>query len=370
MTKDLPKILFILHMPPPIHGASIMGQYIYESKIINNSFECKYINLGTAKNLEDIGKAGLKKIYSFFIMLMQIKKVIQSFNPDVVYVTPNATGISFLKDFLVVRMIKSQRVKVVAHYHNKGVAAYQDKFIYNFCYKRFFKDLNIILLADVLHEDLKKYVNKRDINVCPNGIPLPNKINNVEKKDNLAIPHILFLSNLIKSKGIFILLGACKILKDKGFSFVCEIIGGETQEIDRNVLNDKIAELKLQDSVIYHGKKYGEEKNTYLQNASLFVFPTFYSKECFPVVLLEAMQYGIPCISTDEAGIPAIIEHGKTGLLCRRQSVDDLADAMEKLLDDPELAARLGSNGYQKYLDSFTIGSFENKIKEILSSLI
>lgn len=47
-----------MHMPPPIHGAAMMGKYIYDSELINTTFNCHYINLTTAKRLQDIGKGG------------------------------------------------------------------------------------------------------------------------------------------------------------------------------------------------------------------------------------------------------------------------------------------------------------------------
>ena len=53
-----PTILFFLHLPPPVHGAAMMGEYIYNSKTINECFNCHYINLTTATNLQDIGKGG------------------------------------------------------------------------------------------------------------------------------------------------------------------------------------------------------------------------------------------------------------------------------------------------------------------------
>ena len=50
---------------PPVHGAAMMGKYIHDSKLINESFDCHYINLTTAKNLEDIGHFRLGKIVEF-----------------------------------------------------------------------------------------------------------------------------------------------------------------------------------------------------------------------------------------------------------------------------------------------------------------
>lgn len=166
-----PTILFILHLPPPVHGAAMMGKYIHDSKLINTAFDCHYINLTTAKNLQDIGKGGIGKLWKFICLLVRIHKEVKSKNPQLVYVTPNACGGAFYKDFVVVQMLKHMGCKVVVHYHNKGVAARQDNFFDNVLYKHFFKGLKIILLAETLYHDIKKYVKRNDVYVCPNGIP-------------------------------------------------------------------------------------------------------------------------------------------------------------------------------------------------------
>ena len=54
-----PKILFIMHMPPPIHGASMVGKFIHDSKLVNESFDCWYISPSTANNIQDIAKINL-----------------------------------------------------------------------------------------------------------------------------------------------------------------------------------------------------------------------------------------------------------------------------------------------------------------------
>jgi glycosyltransferase involved in cell wall biosynthesis len=53
----------------------------------------------------------------------------------------------------------------------------------------------------------------------------------------------------------------------------------------------------------------------FFEKSHIFVFPTFYYYECFPLVLLEAMQHALPVISTDEGGIPDIAETGITGYI-------------------------------------------------------
>ena len=63
------EILFIMHMPPPVHGAAMVGKYIHDSKLINEKFEGHYINLTTAKNLQDIGKVGIRKLVDLVMLL-------------------------------------------------------------------------------------------------------------------------------------------------------------------------------------------------------------------------------------------------------------------------------------------------------------
>ena len=85
-------ILFIMHMPPPIHGAAMMGKYIYDSELINTTFNCHCINLTTAKRLQDIGKGGIGKLWKFICLLITIIKEVKRIKPQLVYVTPNSCG--------------------------------------------------------------------------------------------------------------------------------------------------------------------------------------------------------------------------------------------------------------------------------------
>src|SRR5690554_379615 len=123
------RILFIMHMPPPIHGAAVVGDYIKKSHIINQSFNCSYINLTTARDLQDIGKLGFMKIIVFFKLLLNIIVTVYRTKPNICYITPNAKGGAFYKDFFVIILLKILRKKVVLHFHNKGVATNQNKFI-------------------------------------------------------------------------------------------------------------------------------------------------------------------------------------------------------------------------------------------------
>lgn len=369
------KILFIMHMPPPVHGAAMVGQYIHDSELINGEFESHYINLTTAKNLQDIGKVCMRKLFDFFKLLKKIRRVVKDIKPQLVYVTPNACGGAFYKDFVVVEMLKHLGCKVVVHYHNKGVATRQDRRLDNALYRRFFKDIKVILLSECLYEDVKKYVQKEDVFVCGNGIP--DVTENTACSDTVAsdhidgkVPHVLFLSNLLISKGVVVLLNALKVLKEKGCRFICDFVGGETVEMDAAMFQAEVAKRGLEDMVVYHGRKYGKDKEAFLNAADMFVFPTFYPNECFPLVLLEAMQHRLPCVSTTEGGIPGIIDDGKTGFLVSKHDVAVLADKIQLLLNDPVLRGNMGKAGREKFEKEFTLEVFEKRLIWILEHIV
>ena len=162
-------------------------------------------------------------------------------------------------------------------------------------------------MAENLYQDIKKYVKYKDVYICPNGIPVnPNLPTTIKKEFN-----ILFLSNMMKEKGVWDLVESCRILKINGRSVKCHFVG-KWSDITKEKFAAEINKRGLKEYVSAYGAKYNDEKDTFLQKADVFVFPTYYNNECFPLVLLEAMEQGIPCISTNEGGIPAIIEDGKT----------------------------------------------------------
>lgn len=119
--------------------------------------------------------------------------------------------------------------------------------------------------------------------------------------------------------------------------------------------------------VAYHGRKYGKDKEAFFQSADMFVFPTFYHNECFPLVLLETMGHGLPCISTPEGGIPGIVDDGKTGYLVPKHNAEALAYKMEQLLVDADLRHKMGQAGWEKFEKEFTLEVFEKRMVEILS---
>ena len=112
-----------------------------------------------------------------------------------------------------------------------------------------------------------------------------------------------------------------------------------------------------------------QKKHLIFENADVFAFPTFYHNEAFPLVNIEAMEFKLPIVSTNEGGIPDMVVNGENGLICERNNAESLAAALEKLLLDKNLRIQYGENGYKKFKSEFTLQSFENRIVGILKEV-
>jgi len=368
-TKPLPKALFILHLPPPVHGSSIVGKMIYDSQLINNSFDCNYINLLVSRTLNETGKSSTLKIFRFMLIWVKFLFKITIKKPELTYLALTVSDSAFYKDVILVAVLRLFRIKRIYHLHNKGVNRFESKKMYKFLYPFVFKDADIILLSDHLYKDIETYVPLSRVHICPNGIKDESLNTELKFTNNGKKVHILFLSNLIDSKGVTVLLEACSILYQKGIDFECNFIGAEG-DVNYSQFKKKVKFFGIEKKVNYLGRKYGSGKKEYFTNADIFAFPTFYSNECFPLVLIEAMSYSLPVVSTFEGGIPDIIEDGITGFLVPQKNAEVLAEKLEILIINPELRQQMGKAGRKKYENELTLELFENRLKEILQQVI
>jgi len=362
------RVLFVMHMPPPVHGAAMMGQYIHDSKLVNERFECRYVNPSLSDNVANVGKVSLGKILFMLRNIMHIVKTAKSFRPDIVYYTPTSDGWGICRDVVVVTLLKRKCRRIVLHMHNKGVKNFSAQHpLARIAYKGIFGRSKVILLAKELYPDVREYVSAEDVRYCPNGIPVtsPTGFGRSAVNDTYTF---LFLSNMIREKGVIDVLRACAVLKGKGIMFRCGFVG-KWSTVTEEEFHALVKELDIEQEVDYLGAKYGTDKLEVLKQADALVFPTYYPGETFGLVLLEAMEYAMPCISTREGGIPSVVDDGETGFLVPARDVTALADRMEWLVRHPAEGLEMGRRGREKFLREFTLDTFEQRMVEILEHL-
>ena len=147
-------------------------------------------------------------------------------------------------------------------------------------------------------------------------------------------------------------------------------MGNSTVELNIEELTAEVKKKKLDGFIKVKGPIYGEKKNKILKQASVLVFPTAWPNEAFPIVNLEAMQAGLPVISTSEGGIPDQITEGENGFLVPKEEHKKIAEKINLLLKDNELYQKISDNNKVKFQKQYTLENFEKNIAKVLQKAI
>ncbi len=361
------KVLFLSPLPPPYYGSAMSSKMCLGILKESKNFKVKNIKLNYSKDMNDIGKISLDKIRGIFHVKNKINKTIKEFKPDIIYFVPATYSLGLIRDWQFVREIKKYwKGKIIFHIRSRIL----EKTWNNHLKRKILKDMYIgnkaIILGKELIKDLREMIQEEDISILPNAIR--NEITesrlkkiNIKRKRNKQF-NMLFLSNMDRTKGWTKLLDACKILKDKEFNFKCDFVGEWLSKKDEDYFWNFVKKNKLKEKVFAHGKKFGNEKNSFLEEANVLVFPT--EMDTFGKVLIEAYMFGVPVIANKEGAIQSIIDNGETGILLRKNTGSEIA----KIILNSKEWERMGINGRKKFLEKFEIIRYKEKFLKIISS--
>lgn len=136
------------------------------------------------------------------------------------------------------------------------------------------------------------------------------------------------------------LVAAARLVKQKGYRYRFLIVG---EGIDREKISHLIEEEELSREVLLLGALSEERKSKIYRASDLFVLPTLY--EGFGIVFVEAMVCGLPIVSTNVGAVPEVV--GQAGLLVEPKKAEDLAQAIIKVMNNPELYKDLKDNAFK-----------------------
>lgn len=265
-----------------------------------------------------------------------LEKIINTEQPDIVIST-------FGREEKFLYKIKSPCKKVVEIHFCKNR---RNLFQVNFIKKLYYKYVTVLdnflvkkydKFICLTNEDKKYWKKVKNITVIPNFINKENNdISKLDKKNIIAVGRLEY------QKGYDRMIKAWEIVNTKHPDWKLNIYGDGPL---KSQLSNLICEKKLEGKVILNEPK----KNIYdefLNHSALILTSHF---EGLPLVLIEAMSYGLPIISFDcQCGPKDIIEQGKNGYLVENGNIELFAQAIIKIIEDKKLRNEIGQNGYQK----------------------
>ena len=167
-------------------------------------------------------------------------------------------------------------------------------------------------------------------------------------------PIVLSVARLVAKKGLDVLIEAAALLRDRGVPFSLEIVG---EGLLRPTLERKIRELELDEHVALRGLLTLEEVREAMRRSTCFALPCQVGsdgdRDGIPNSVAEAMASGLPVVSTRLPSIEELVTHEETGLLVPPGDAAAVADALRRLLLDPEERRRLGERARAAVVERF-----------------
>ena len=371
------KIILTGSIPPPYHGSSVYFNNLLNSKI-KDEFDLNHLDISDHRNLDNLSRLDLTNIKLALRSIISLHKLLKKTDYDLVYIPVASNFLPYLRDgLLILTASYFSKAKIVIHLHegNYFRNGFYDKAIFPVKYfirKSLSKADTAIVLGDKLKSVFKDLV--KNIEVCPNGIKNENIAGTGQKgksiKDNIIVS---FLGNLFESKGVLDVLNAAEIVLSKYNKVKFRFAGawsskeGNTEEKANQIIKEK----GLRDHVEFTGVITGTAKVEFLQQTDIFVFPTWYKHEGFPLVIIEAMAASCPVISTKDTGaIPDIVIEGETGILTDRKNPGQIADAIVKLTKNPEVRIMMGKKGKERFERHYTLESSIDRMISIFNKVL
>lgn len=356
------RILYFVQLPPPIHGVSTMNKCFTESKIINEGFVTHVLEIKFSDNIANLQKVTIGKLFKAIVLAFKLFIEIIRFKPDFIYFTIMPVGKGIIRDLIFVIIIKLFKAKPIYHLRNQGVSKAKKSIVFRKMFEFIFNNSIVIHLSEGLMEKEINFLNLKNTEtyIVNNGVEL---IDNIISEKNNPTVNLLFLSNLFPEKGLNYLVEAVKTLNKKKYNFKLNIVGSLRDNINlKDILKDNDS-----NNINFIGELFNSERNNYFRNADIFVHPTI--NDSFPLVILEAMQFGLPIISTFEGAIPEMVDNGITGIIVEKGNVNQLTESIELLLNNKDLRIQMGQNGRKKYLDKYTRTKCEENMRIVFNKI-
>jgi glycosyltransferase involved in cell wall biosynthesis len=337
----------------------MVNQRVAASATVAESIELEVVPLRFAPSIDDLGRISVRKLARAAATGLALVARLAARRPEAVYLTMSPHGGALYRDCAYGAIARLASVPRIYHLHARGVAdALQAGWR-----RRFgawvFDGAWVIHVGHQIVDETAGLADPARVLVVENGVPDRNPSGAIASSGR-AVPRVLFLSNMLPEKGPLVLVEALAVLQRRGIALEATFAGAAG---DRRVVGDfhaAVARHGLGERVRHVGPVFDAAKDELLAAHDLFALPS--SRDAFPLVVLEAMQHGLPVVATTVGAIPEIVVEDETGFLVAPGDVAALADRLERLATRPELRRRLGSAARERYHDRFTFEAFEHRL--------
>lgn len=293
----------------------------------------------------------LKSLFSFFLYVPMC---------DIIHVH-SALGTSLIRKNIYITLGKLFNKKIIIHLHAADPELLNNPVLLP-KYRKIFQKADIVI---TLSNSWKAVVKNR-LQVEGNRIEVIYNPAPLVKRSACNQKNILFAGTLIKRKGYDTLLRAFAMITKSSDIGDWKLLLAGNGEIEE--AKELAKSLGIINRVEFLGWIRGNEKETAFQSSSIFCLPSL--AEGFPMAVLDAWAYGIPCILTPVGGIPEIVQDKTDGIIVPVSNEYKLAEALKSLIQSPDKRESIVKSTDRKIKEEFSLNSVANKLTVIYNRLI
>lgn len=368
MKKD---ILFVGTLPPPYHGVAVANKILLDSKYAKNH-NIYVVDNSLGKKLSDVGRLSFNNAAAFVVYFFKYSFHLITKKPELLYLPISQNKKAFVRDSIFIDIAKLFNKKILLHLHGSYFKEFykQSGEVFKRYIEHTLKNIDgMIVLGNSLKYIFEGLIPEEKIYVVENGIDIPDckKQINVNKTGK----RVLFLGNLKESKGIYDVLKAVPEVISKNKDSVFTFVGGwdKNKEKTGEEVEKLIKELKIpQENIEFTGPLISDDKNEILNNSDVFVFPAL--NEGLPLVILEALAFGLPIITTDAGCIEEVVKDGENGFIVDKHDVKAIAGYINLLFDNEELRMKISRNNIEKYKNNYMACHFSRRFFNVLEEIL
>jgi len=269
----------------------------------------------------------------------------KSLNTSVVHLNPSLDKKSYYRDMLFCLIARLTRSKIVVYWHGwqidfgrKLMQNSLNRFLFR---QSFCKAKTTIVLGNIFQKELESMGYRNRILIGTNAADDSFLTGPPKSRSKANVPcGILFISRIEREKGIYIVLQTAKILETLHAGKYEFYIAGTGMDLDN--AKSFASDLKLP-NVKFFGYTDGLEKHNLFSKSDMLFFPTYYP-EGLPIVILEALLYGLPVITRPIGGVPDVIENNKHGFVTESLDPNIYAGMIEQLCSNSDLYSAISFN--------------------------
>jgi glycosyltransferase involved in cell wall biosynthesis len=363
------KILLLGYLPPPYFGPSVAYRALLRSEF-GRHFDVTFVDMTVVSRIAELESVRLGKLLRFARFFAREFWCLLTNRFALCCVPVSVNRNAFLKDALLLGLARAFGVPTVVYAHGNNLPDFYEHsapWVRRVIERTFRRAAGAIVLGERLRFNFERWVSPERIFVAPIGVEPAEKIPCAERRGDLV--RVLYLGNLVREKGVFVLLEAAQRIAAQRKDVQFALAGDWWHSRDTEEAERFLATHGLKDRVEFVGPVKGETKWRQLAEADILAFPTFFYYETMGLVLLEAMQAGLPVVTTRRASIPEIVADGVNGLLVEEQNADDLAVKILRLVDDPALRARMGEANRKRFADFYTHEHYGRRMIDVFESI-